>query len=317
MHVHPEVAEALQDQKPVVLLETAVLTHGLPRLPWQTAFGDAPNGIDSALPVHLATMQCMEQAVRGRGAVPAITAVIAGVPHLGISPSELEALAENATTQKASASTLGQAIASHAYAGTTVSGTLRIAAAITDGPVPRVFATGGIGGVHFGWNNTPDISADLGEMTRHEICVVCAGAKSIIDPVATMETLETLGIPVLGLKTDRLPRFQAAGDLQCPRISQVESVHQAASIATAHWSLPGGAGVLLMQAPPSAVAMSLQDVEQAVQMAESSVCATGQERTPALLQAMAESTSGASLRVNIALLESNASTAADLALALC
>ncbi len=316
MHLHPEVAEALQDAQPVVLLETAVLTHGLPRQCWQPSFGKAPQGLNTTLPVHLATMHCMERAVRERNAIPAITAVIQGVPHIGLQPSQVEALAADTQAHKASASTLGHAIANGASAGTTVSGTLRLAGAIQDLPRPRVFATGGIGGVHYGWSNTPDISADLGELTRHQICIVCAGAKSIIDPHATAESLETLGIPTLGLGTDRLPRFQAAGDDQCPTIAKVDSAHQAAMIAKAHWSLPGGAGLLLMQPPPASVAMTLQDVDEAVQQAESHITATGQGRTPALLQSMAEATSGATLRANVGLLESNAATAADLALAL-
>lgn len=315
MRVQQDVRNALLDGRPVVLLETAVLTHGLPQEPWPATFGAPPAGIDHSLSIHVATMRAMDKAVRDGGATPAITAIIDGIPHIGLNDVQLDTLASDATATKAAAATIGQAIAMGSSAGTTVSGTLRLAAAVEASglPMPRVFATGGIGGVHFGWQQCPDISADLGELSRQQVCLVCAGAKSIIDPVATTEALETLGIPVLGLGTNRLPRFQAPGDASCPPVTEVASGQDIAAIAAAHWTLPGSGGLLIVQPPPASEAMTLKAVEQAVEHAEDQVTETGQARTPALLGAMATMTAGATLRANIALLVANAMAAAGLA----
>ncbi|MCP4759389.1 MAG: pseudouridine-5'-phosphate glycosidase [Planctomycetes bacterium] len=318
IQVHGEVIAAARSGKRIVLLETAVLTCGLPRTPWKSCHGPCPPSIEADEPLNLACMRGMISAIRRGGCVPAITAVVRGTPRIGLSEDELTTLAMDATAGKASLATIGRSMASGASAGTTVSATLRLAATASyEGlPHPRVFATGGIGGVHEGWADHLDISADLGELASRQICVVCAGAKSIIDAGATAELLETLGVPILGLKVDRMPGFQCDPSESSPAVMPVDAVRTAAAISTAHWSIPSTGGVLLTQPPPQTSKMSVERVADAVRLAEETVTCTGPARTPALLDAMAQLTDGATLRANIDLLISNATTAAELALAI-
>jgi pseudouridine-5'-phosphate glycosidase len=318
LRVLPEVADALDANSPVVLLETAMLTCGLPAMPWTSTHGVCPAGLDPAAPVHLGTARAMAAAIRAAGAVPAVTAIVDGVPCVGLSDAELEALAEHATNGgagKASTSTMATAMARGESAGTTVSGTLRLAAAVglSGLRMPRVFATGGIGGVHTGWPTDLDVSADLGELARQQVCVVCAGPKSIIDGRRTLELLESLGVPVLGLGIDRLPGFQCAPAADAPMVTRVNTAHDAATIARSHWTLPGSGGVLLTQSPPAASAMTPEMLNQIARQAEATVTAVGPARTPALLSAMATISGGATLRANIDLLIANAATAAQVA----
>jgi len=316
LHVHSEVAEALRSGRGVVVLETAVLTCGLPAVPWTAAFGPCPNAIDASLPVHLATMRAMIEAIRAAGAVHAVTAILSGQPRIGLSEDELNTLAADRSAGKASTATMATAIAAGHSAGATVSGTLGLCGAVAGIglPQPRVFATGGIGGVHIGWPTRVDVSADLGELARQQVCVVSAGAKSILDAAVTAELLESLGVPTLGYQIDRMPRFQSPPTDESPRIHRVDELVDAAAIARAHWSLPDRGGLLLCQSPPEETAMRPADVDAAAREAEQTVRVDGPTRTPALLAAMAKLTDGATLRANVDLLVANARLAGNLAM---
>ncbi len=318
IRVHDDVIAALNSEKRVVLLETAVLTCGLPRHSWSAAHGPCPASIEANGPLNLACMRGMIDAIRDHGCHPAVTAVVEGTPRIGLTDDELSTLAMDTAAGKASIATIGRSMAGRASAGTTVSATLRLGAGASygDHPHPRVFATGGIGGVHTGWSDQLDISADLGELAARQICVVCAGAKSIIDAGATAELLESLGVPILGLGVDRMPGFQCGPSESSPRVLRVDAIRDAAAMSTAHWSIPSAGGVLLTQPPPKGSELSAVEVASAARQAEETVSGTGPARTPALLDAMARLTGGATLRANIDLLISNASTAAELALAI-
>ncbi|MBT5656830.1 MAG: pseudouridine-5'-phosphate glycosidase [Phycisphaerae bacterium] len=316
VQVHDEVANALQSRAGVVLLETAVLTQGLPHTPWQSTYGPCPPVIDAELPIHLATVQSMAAAIRSSGAVPAITAVINGTPRVGLTEEELNALAQDTQAGKASTPTLSLAMATGSSAGTTVSGTLRLSGSLASMGLlqPRVFATGGIGGVHTGWPASTDISADLGELARQQVCVVCAGAKSIIDARTTTEILESMGVPTLGFRVGQMPQFQSPPASDSPEIHRVDHLDAIAAIAKCHWSLPTSGGLLVCQSPPPATAMQPSDVASVVAEAQRQVRATGPARTPALLDAMASLSEGATLRANVDLLVSNANLAGELAM---
>ncbi|MDP7070544.1 MAG: pseudouridine-5'-phosphate glycosidase [Phycisphaerales bacterium] len=318
IQVHDTVSSALAAGRSVVLLETAVLTCGLPRLPWSIDHGPCPPSIDANESLNLSCMRAMIAAVEAVGCVPAVTALVRGVPRVGLSDEELGELALDETAGKASTASLAQSMATRASAGTTVSATLRLggSAAYPDRRRPRVFATGGIGGVHVGWTRHLDVSADLSELAAQQICVVCAGAKSIIDSTATTELLESLGVPVLGLGIDRMPGFQCGPSNDAPSITRVDSIPAAAAICASQWSIPSSGGLLLTQPPPREFEMSREVIDAAACQAEDSVDCTGSARTPALLEAMACLTGGATLRTNVELLVANAATAAMLALAI-
>ncbi len=307
--LHPEVAEALDQGRPVVALETAVLTCGLPRSTWQADHGDCPEGIDPASPLHLATSRLLADTVRTAGAVPATCAIVDGQPMVGLDDATLEHLAMAAPAKAAPESTALHCAAGTS-AGTTVGGTLmllRQAASIA--PPVRWFATGGIGGVHRNWQDHLDVSADLGMLARTPVGVVCAGAKSILDVHATAEALQTLGVPVLGMDTTRMPAFLSTGADDAPPVTSTE--HPAA-IAQAHWTM-GGGGVLCVQDPPIEAALDRTDASTWADAAEAGVRTTGPMRTPDLLQAMATISKGATLQANIAVLVANARSAAALA----
>jgi pseudouridine-5'-phosphate glycosidase len=284
------------DGSPVVALETAVLTHGLPR------------------PQNLEAVRAMAAAVEAAGAVPAVVAVLDGRLVVGCTAKELERLAGDGGARKAGARELGPVMAAGASAGTTVSGTL--AACRLAGI--RVFATGGIGGVHRGWSQHRDVSADLGELARTPCCVVSSGAKSVLDLPATLETLETLGVPVLGHGTDCFPRFHTRGDGSLP--IEGATVEQAARVCRLRWeSLGQAGGVLLANPVPAPAALEAARVEAVVEGAVAEAEARGvrgQAVTPFLLAALAEATAGDSLACNLALLEDNAAVAGRLAVAL-
>jgi pseudouridine-5'-phosphate glycosidase len=321
LRVHPEIADALHAKSPVVLLETAVLTCGLPTTSWDAAHGACPAELDPSAPLHHGTALAMAAVIRKQGAIPAVTAIISGVPRVGLTDDELAELADLSAcghTAKASTATMAAAMAGGKSAGTTVSGTLRLAGAVAAQgiPLPHVFATGGIGGIHTGWPAELDVSADLGELARQQVCVVCAGPKSIIDSGRTMELLESLGVPVLGLGIDRLPGFQSLPTDDSPMVTRVDSPSEAAKIAAAHWMIPGSGGVLLTQSPPAHSALAPQLVSQLAAEAEAAVTVTGPARTPALLSTMATRSGGSTLRSNIDLLVSNAAAAAIVAVEL-
>lgn len=297
----------------MVGLETAVLTHGLPRESWRTlstkhrALGEAPPWLDSKAPLHLAAVRAMRDAVSSAGAVPAVTAVIDGCPRVGLDDAELDRLAADRDARKLAARDLAAAIALRASGGTTVSASLTLCA----GAGVRVFATGGIGGVHRGWNDRPDVSADLHALARHSICVVCAGAKSILDLPATVEALETLSIPVVGWRCDSFPRFVSGPDPALPLGARVDDAKTAAAVCRSHWKLGGGA-VLIVSPVDPADAIDESSASNPLPAATGS----GASVTPELLGRLVEATEGRSLRANVQLLRANAATAASIALQL-
>jgi pseudouridylate synthase len=295
LDVRPEVAAALRDGRPVVALESTLIAHGLPR------------------PLNLDTARRAEAVVRQEGAVPATIAVLRGVPTIGLTDVELQGLAGADGVLKASSRDLAVVVAQKRTAATTVAATMRLA----ERAGIRVFATGGIGGVHRGAAQTWDVSADLGELARTPVAVVCAGAKSILDLPRTLEVLETLSVPVVGYCTDDFPAFYVRSS-GLPLAARVDSPAEAAALLAARWAL-GGAGVVLAQPLGAAAALELEDFETALTEAERQAAAQGVRGpalTPFLLARLAEITGGRTLRANQALIVANARLAAQVAGAL-
>ena len=289
IRVADEVREALAAGEGVVALETTLVAHGFP-----PGEGVAV-GLES------------ERQVREAGAVPATVGVIGGEVRVGLTEEELDRF--GAEARKAGPRDLAAAAVQGAVGATTVGGTLAVmrAAGI------RVLATGGIGGVHRGFPNPPDVSADLAQLARTPAVVVSAGAKSLLDVPATAELLESLGVPVLGFRTDTLPLFYAAAGGP-PVSARVESAEEAARVAEAHWRL-GGAGLLLGRPPDE----PLDDVEPLLADALAAAAAggvTGQAVTPYVLAHLHRESAGRTESANKALVAQNARLAGDVAVAL-
>jgi pseudouridine-5'-phosphate glycosidase len=289
IHIADHIRTALDSHEPIVALESTVISHGLPY----------PHNLDLA--------RAMEDEVRAAGAHPATVGVVGGVPTVGMGAEAIAHFARAEGILKLSSRDIAYAAATGRDGATTVAATMALAAAAG----VAVFATGGIGGVHRGAHLSWDVSADLTELARTPVLVVCAGAKAILDLPATLEYLETVGVPVLGLATDEFPAFySAASGLAIP--ARVASVAEAAAVWRAHRAL-GGAGMLLAVPPPAEVALPRQEVEAAIERALAKASAAGvrgQAVTPFLLAAVAEETHGESMRTNIALLRQNARIAA-------
>jgi pseudouridine-5'-phosphate glycosidase len=290
----PEVAGALRSQRPVVALESTVITHGLPN------------------PINLELALDMEKTVRSGNAIPATIAVLGGKVHVGLESSELDALANSKQTHKISARDFGPAAARQWDGGTTVAATLITArnAGI------RVFATGGIGGVHRG--SSFDVSADLIELGRSPVVVVCAGAKSILDLSATLEVLETQGVPVIGYGVNEFPAFYSTSSglrLEC----RVDSPEEVAEVARAHWGNGLHSAVLVVTPPPAADAIPLDIVEAWITRAEKDAHLDGVHGnavTPYLLSRLGEISGNQTQKTNLSLLKNNARLAAKIACAL-
>jgi pseudouridine-5'-phosphate glycosidase len=301
IHVAEEVRSALAAGRPVVALETSVVAHGLP----------PPHNLEAA-------RRCAA-AVREGGAVPAAVAVLGGVVVVGAGDAEIARLADPALpAAKAAARDLALLVAGGRDAGTTVSATLAIAARVG----LRVFATGGIGGVHRVLPHEQpalagDVSADLAELARAPVCVVSAGPKAILDVPATAEALETLGVPVIGWRTSELPAFysDASGVVLEHRAEDAAAVARALRL---HWDALGRReGVLLAVPPPQPVAREAVEAALAGALAEArELGVRGKAVTPFLLGAVAGATGGRALEANLALLVRNASVAAEIAAAL-
>jgi pseudouridine-5'-phosphate glycosidase len=292
--VADEVRAARAAGRRVVALESTLISHGLP---W---------------PTNLETARTAEAAVRDAGAVPATIAVWNGRPTVGLSADQVEELAKAKDVLKASRRDLATAVAQGRTAATTVAATMFLAhrAGI------RVFATGGIGGAHRDAGQPFDISADLVELSRTPVLVVCAGAKSILDLPRTLEILETLGVPVVGYGTDRFPAFYVR-DSGLPISARVDSPVDAARLFTAHVQMDGS-GVVLARPVAADVALSADEVESAVGQAEREAVQAGVRGgalTPFLLSRLATLTGGRSLRANQALIVANARLAAEVACA--
>jgi len=297
-HFSEAVARALSIQLPIVALESTVITHGLP------------------YPQNKQLAEDMENEVRSHSVVPATIAVVAGRVHIGVQPSDLERLARGDAVHKISTRDFAAAIAQKWDGGTTVAGTMLAARAAGI----QVFATGGIGGVHrrIGSETSPasmDISADLPQLARTPMIVVCAGAKAILDLEATLEYLETFAVPVVGYETDEFPAFysRSSGLKASVRANSPEEV---VAIARAHWGMGMESAVLVAVPPPEDVALSHKEVDGAIDQALQDAArrnVRGQEVTPFLLQRTTEITSGASLQANLGLLRNNARVAAEIA----
>jgi pseudouridine-5'-phosphate glycosidase len=297
LDVAPEVADALAAGRPVVALESTLITHGMPH----------PHNLQAALAV--------EQAVRERGAVPATIALLDGRLVVGVQGDALERLANHrGAAAKASRRDLAALLHKRAIAGTTVATTMQIAALAGI----AVFATGGIGGVHRGAEQSFDVSADLLELASTPVAVVCAGAKSILDIAKTLEVLETHGVPVLGYRCDDFPAFFARSSGH-PVDHRFDTPEDIAAVIALQRRLGMTGGVLVANPIPEADALDGALIEQRIAQAVDEAEALGikaEALTPYLLQRINELTGGQSLQANIALIRHNAAVAADIAVAL-
>jgi len=290
--VAEEVRAAVAAGLPVVALESTLIAHGLP---W---------------PTNLETAHAAESAIREAGAVPATIAVWQGIPTVGLSAAQIEDLARATEVLKASHRDLATAVALGQTAATTVAGTMFLAhrAGIC------VFATGGIGGAHRDTGQPFDISADLVELARTPVMVVCAGAKSILDLPRTLEILETLGVPVVGYATDRFPAFYLR-DSGLPVSCRVDSPAEVARLFAAHVRM-GGGGLVLAQPIAQVMALTAEEIEAAIAQAQRELNEAhihGGAVTPFLLSRLAALTGGRTLRANQSLIVSNARLAAEVA----
>jgi pseudouridine-5'-phosphate glycosidase len=290
----PEVAEALAGGRPVVALESAIVTHGLPR------------------PRNLEVARQVEEAVREGGAVPATVAVVAGEARIGVDGEELASLAEREDVVKCGLRDLAPAAARGAYGGTTVAATAQLAARAGI----RVFATGGIGGVHRDARDSWDESADLDVLARTRIVVVCAGVKSILDVGATLERLETLSVSVLGYGTDRFPGFYLT-ESDFPAPWRVDSAAEAAAVVRAAAEVGADERAVVVANPvpvDEQVDPALHDrVLTEGLIAAEAAGVRGRDVTPFLLDHLARRTNGASLEANVRLVVRNARLAAEIA----
>lgn len=297
LDIHPEVTEALNTNKPVVALESTIISHGMP------------------FPENIKTAQMLEQILRERKVVPATIALMDGKIKIGLTTKELERLAEGKNVWKASRRDIPYVLTTKQLGATTVAATM-IGAAKAKIPI---FATGGIGGVHRGAEITMDISADLIELSQTDVAVVSAGVKSILDLPKTLEVLETYGVPVIGYKTAEFPSFYSrTSGLKSD--FQINSPKEVAAFLKTKWDLHLHGGVLIANPIPEAYALEekfiTQQIEEALKKAELQHI-RGKETTPFLLKTIKEATQGQSLSANIELVKNNVILAAEIATAYC
>ncbi len=286
-----EIAEALQLGRPVVGLETTLVSHGF----------SGGRGLDAALE--------SERRVRAAGATPATVGVLDGVVRVGLDASELQRFADaGCAARKTGARDLAACVVQGALGSTTVGGTLAVCRAVGI----RFVGTGGIGGVHRGFAESLDISADLPQLARTPAVVVCSGAKSILDVSATSELLETLGVPVLGWQTATLPMFYT-GAGGPPVSATVGDALEVARIAATHWQLVPAGGLVLARPPTEGIDLETLVTEAVEQVHRA--CITGQAVTPAVLAAVEDLSGGRSVEVNRRLIADNAELAARVAVA--
>ena len=289
-----DVDAALAAQKPVVALESSVIAHGLPR------------------PQNLETARRLETIVRGAGATPGTIAILDGKLCVGLNEDQVRHIAETNNIKKISTRDLPVAVAQKWDGATTVASTIRIAR----GAGTKVFATGGIGGVHRG--SLPDVSADLPELARTPIVVVCSGAKIVLNLPATREWLETYGVTVVGYRCDEMPAFYSRNSgLSVDAV--VDSAAEVVELVKAQQALGIESALLVTVPVPAAAEVDAELLERVLENAMKEAEQKrigGPELTPFLLSRMVEQSKGATLRANIALLENNARVAAEIALAL-
>jgi pseudouridine-5'-phosphate glycosidase len=287
IEVSAEVRSALDEGKPVVALETTIVAHGFP----------APHGVEVGLE--------MERAVRAAGATPATIGVVDGRIRVGLTEDELARF--DSSARKAGPRDLAACAIAGDVGATTVGGVLAVARVAGT----RFLGTGGIGGVHRGYPTPPDVSADLVALVTAAVLVVCSGAKSLLDIPATIEHLETLGIPVLGYRTDTMPLFYSADG--GPGVTQrIDDVDTAARVAAAHWQL-GACGLLLTNPPPESIEVDDLIEQSVAEAARQGV--TGQGVTPFVLARLHERSDGRTREVNRALAVSNARLAGEVSVA--
>jgi pseudouridine-5'-phosphate glycosidase len=294
LDIHPDVEDAIKNKLPIVALESTIISHGMPY----------PNNIETALMV--------EDTVRSNNAIPATIAIINGRLKVGLSNKEIEFLATNNKVRKISRRDLAIAVSKKLSGSTTVASTMIIAKLAKI----AVFATGGIGGVHRGAEKTFDISADLEELSKTNVCVVCAGPKAILDIGLTLEYLETKGVPVIGYKTSELPAFYSSKS-GFNVDYRVDAALDIAEILKTKWDLSIKGGVLV--ANPIPIAFELESVMMNEAINEAITEANkekiiGKEITPYLLSKVNEITQGKSLKANIKLIQNNAALAAKIAI---
>src|SRR5262245_35278231 len=290
------IEAAFRARQGVVALESTVIAHGLP----------SPRNVETA-------RDC-EAEVRRSGAIPATIGVVDGRAVIGLDDQQIQSIAQRPGVAKVNPANLAQVIAAHGWGATTVAASLHLAnlAGI------KVFATGGVGGVHRGADQSFDVSADLMALARYPAITVCAGAKAILDLPKTMEILETLGVPVIGYQTDELPAFYSRSsglklDLRA------DSAEQVAKVALAHWRIGFSTGALVVVPVPAGDEIPSSEIEDVIDEAlEASARegVAGKAVTPFLLSRIAAKTEGRALRANVALLKNNARVAGEIAVAL-
>jgi pseudouridylate synthase len=291
-----EIADSLASGRPVVALETTLVTHGLPQ----------PDGVAAA--------GTLENEVRQGGATPATIGILRGAIRVGLTNAELTELAANRNAIKVNLSNLAATVAAGQAGSTTVAATMFAAHASGI----RVFATGGIGGVHRDAGTSGDVSADLTALSRIPVAVVCAGAKAILDLPRTVEMLETLGVPVFGVQTDEFPAFYRRSS-GLPVDRRMDTREELASAVRAHFALGLGTGVLVANPIPVADELPAESYERALATALADAerqQVRGRDVTPFLLERLRALSAGESVRANLALLRNNARVAAQLATAL-
>ena len=293
--VRPQVADALSAGRPVVALESTVIAHGLP------------------YPDNLETACQMQSAVRSSEAVPATIGLFDGRIVVGLDDGEIERLAQAKDVVKVSRRDFAPVLAQRRLGATTVAATMLVSSRVGI----RFFATGGIGGVHRGAQSTFDVSADVIELGRSSVAVVCAGPKAVLDLGLTIEVLETAGVPIIGYRTSEMPAFYSASSGFGVDYS-VGSPDEIARILAAQWKLGLSAGVLIVNPPPAGKALDRSEVESMIAAALDTSRRQnikGKALTPFLLSHLARESHGRTLAVNKALLVQNATLAADVALA--
>ncbi len=296
LDINPEIKKTIFEGGPVVALESTIISHGMPY----------PKNVETALAV--------EQMIRDNGAVPATIAILDGRIKIGLTPEEIEILGKSHDAVKASRRDIPFILAKGLTGATTVAATMILA----DLACIRIFATGGIGGVHRGAQETFDISADLQELGKTNVAVICAGAKSILDIGLTLEYLETQGVPVVGFGTDELPAFYTSKS-GFPVDYRIDTTEELAQALRTKWDLGLNGGVVIANPIPAEYEMDPAVINAAINAAvkeaeEKGI--KGKESTPFLLAKVKELTDGASLDSNIQLVYNNARVGAQIAVAL-
>jgi len=296
LQIGSDVQEALAAGRAVVALESTIISHGMP------------------YPQNVETAREVEGVVRNHGGVPATVAILDGAFHVGLTDEEIERLGREEGVMKVSRRDLGIVLATHRTGATTVATTM-IGAHLAG---IRLFATGGTGGVHRGYQETLDVSADLPELGRTPVAVVSAGVKSILDIPRTLEYLETLGVPVITYRSDEFPAFYSR-ESGLPSPLRLDSPESIAATLAAHWSIPDAGGALIANPIPPEDAIAYGEIEEIIERAVADAAKRGirgKEVTPFLLGRIVELSGGRSLTANIALVKHNARIATEIAVAL-